>query len=596
MVILDTAVIVAGGLGTRLRPLTENMPKPLLPLHGKPIIEHVINTLKKHGITKIIISIGYKAELVQQYFGDGHSFGVTINYVLESEPLGTGGAVKLASRNLTKPFFLVWGDNLMDLNVSRMKEEFYSAKVPLIMALTRREDVENFGVAKLEGKKIITFIEKPKREEAPSNLINAGAFIVDPICLQLLPEGKSSLEKNCFEKLAPQGKIAAFIHQGQWFPTDTLEKYYHANAFFKPEINLQEKKVIIADVDDTICDSCQIISSEMAEHISRMVKQGFEFAFISGTKSEDLQKMISSKLKEKHHLLGTTGTNYTLVEKDKTEVKYNLSFSSEEKKEIIAAFKKLISHYNIKSFTTDEDQLQDRESQVTLSAIGRHAPSELKAAYDPDGAKRKEWVSFLKKNLDENRYDLRIGGTTSIDITPKGLNKEWGIKNFAQQNQFNLNSILFFGDKMHPEGNDFPATKIVDCIAVKSPKETLQHLRGIELLGKVSVTERPWGNFEQFTANEISTVKILQVKPLQRLSLQSHQNREELWVALDEGAVAEINGRKQYLEKGDKVVVPKGAKHRLSSESEIVRVLEIAFGKFDEEDIIRYEDDFGRIK
>src|SRR3989344_9385323 len=204
MVVLDTAIIVAGGLGTRLRPLTEATPKPLLPIHGKPIIEHVIKNLKRYGITKIIISTGYKAEQVQQYFGDGSSLGVSINYALESEPLGTGGAVKLASKDLTKPFFLIWGDNLMDINFSRMEQEFFMAGVPLMMTLTYREDVEHFGVAKLEGKKIITFVEKPKREEAPSTLINAGAFIIDPSCLQLLPEGKSSIEKDCFEKLAPQ--------------------------------------------------------------------------------------------------------------------------------------------------------------------------------------------------------------------------------------------------------------------------------------------------------------------------------------------------------------------------------------------------------
>ncbi|MEK6809955.1 MAG: HAD-IIB family hydrolase, partial [Nanoarchaeota archaeon] len=401
---------------------------------------------------------------------------------------------------------------------------------------------------------------------------------------------------DCFEKLAPQGKIAAFIHQRQWFPTDTLEKYYHANAFFRPEINFKEKKVIIADVDDTICNSCQTISSEMAEQISRMIRQGFEFAFISGTKSEDLQKMISSRVKEKHHLLGTTGTNYAIVEKDKAKVKYNLSFSTEEKKEIITAFKRLIFQHDIKSLTTEEDQLQDRESQITLSAIGRHAPSELKASYDPDGTKRREWIAFLKKNLDENRYDIKIGGTTSIDITQKGLNKEWGIRTFAQHHCFPLSSILFFGDKIHPEGNDFPATKIVDCIAVKSPTETLNYLRTVELLNRISLTERPWGNFEQFTANEISTVKILEVNPQQRLSLQSHKHREELWIALDEGVIAEINGLKHYLQKGDKIVVPKETRHRLSSESGTVRVLEIAFGNFDENDILRFEDDFGRAR
>ncbi|MEK6939173.1 MAG: sugar phosphate nucleotidyltransferase [Nanoarchaeota archaeon] len=642
---IDTALIVAGGLGTRLRPLTETTPKPLLPIRGKPIIEHVIRNLKKHGIKNIIISIGYKAEQVQEYFGDGNSWGVSISYALETEPLGTGGAVKLASKHLAKPFFLVWGDNLMDVSFSRMEQEFLSAGTPLIMALTHREDVENFGVAKLDKNKIITFVEKPKREDAPSTLINAGAFIIDPSCLSLLPEGKSSIEKDCFEKLAPLGKIAAFIHRGQWFPTDTLEKYHHANAFFAPNIDFKEKKVIIADVDDTICDTCQLISPKMAEQISRMIKQGYEFAFISGTKSEDLQKMISSKVKEKHHLLATTGTNYAIVEDENvSEVResasprslerglkkrrflnpalrdikgtenhsspysnmglsgpfnvhkiYNYSFTSEEKKEIVAALKKLISHYGIKSLTTEEDQLQDRDSQITLSAIGRNAPSEMKANYDPSGEKRKKWVEFLKQFLNEDKYELKIGGTTSIDITQKGLDKEWGIKAFARYHNLPLSSILFFGDKIHPGGNDFPATKIVDCISVRSPQDTLQHLRALEILNAISATERPWGNFEQFTANELSTVKILEVKPQQRLSLQSHQHREELWIALDDGVIAEINGLKHYLNKGDKMVVPKESKHRLSSESGTVRVLEIAFGNFDENDITRYEDDFGRV-
>lgn len=592
---INTAIIVAGGFGTRLRPLTESTPKPLLPIRGKPILEHVIRNLHKHGINNIIISIGYKAEQMQEYFGDGRWLGVSISYALETQPLGTGGAVKLASQNLTDPFFLVWGDNLMDVNFSRMEKEFRNSDAQIIMALTPREDVENFGVAKLEQNKIITFVEKPKREEAPSTLINAGAFIVDPSCLKLLPEGVSSIEKDCFEKLAPKGKIAAHIHQGQWFPTDTLEKYYHANAFFEPIMNIKEKKIIIADVDDTICKSCQTIAPEMTEQISRMIDQGYQFAFISGTKNEDLQEMISSRLKRKHHLLATTGTHYSIIEESSIEVVYNHSFSPEEKKEIIAAMRKLIAEFNITSLTTEEDQLQDRESQITLSAIGRHAPSEKKAIYDPDGSKRKVWVDFLKCHLDENKYDLKIGGTTSIDVTRKGLDKEWGIKSFAQYHNLQLKNILFFGDKIHPGGNDFPAAKIVDCISVKSPEDTLWQLRKIELLNNITNSERPWGRFEQFTANQPSTVKILEVKPQQRLSLQSHQHREELWTALDDGVIAEIEGVKRHLRTGEKVVVPKGAKHRLSSDTENVRVLEIAFGDFDENDITRYEDDFGRL-
>ena len=108
------------------------------------------------------------------------------------------------------------------------------------------------------------------------------------------------------------------------------------------------------------------------------------------------------------------------------------------------------------------------------------------------------------------------------------------------------------------------------------------------------VDHRPWGKFEQFTHNEISTIKILYVERGKRLSLQSHQNREELWIALDDGVMTEINGVSKVLKKGEKVFIAKKARHRLSSSENSVRVLEIAWGYFDEKDIIRYEDDFGR--
>jgi mannose-6-phosphate isomerase-like protein (cupin superfamily) len=109
------------------------------------------------------------------------------------------------------------------------------------------------------------------------------------------------------------------------------------------------------------------------------------------------------------------------------------------------------------------------------------------------------------------------------------------------------------------------------------------------------IVKKPWGQFEQFTHNEISTIKILTVLPNKRLSLQSHKNREELWIALDDEVIAEVNDIKHVLKKGEKIRIPKEAKHRLSAENKVVRVLEISYGNFDEEDITRYEDDFERI-
>lgn len=233
------AIILAGGLGQRLRPLTNKTPKPLLKIKGKPILEHLLDILSYYGLKEIIISLGYQGEKIKNYFKDQPRKNLKISYVFENKPLGTGGAVKLAAKNIKKPFFLLWGDNLLDLNFKKMFEVYHQEKNLVLMALTKREDVENFGVAKLKGNKIIKFIEKPSRENAPSHLINAGVFIIHPRVLKLLPPGKSSLEKDCFEKLSPSGKISAYLHSGQWYPTDTLEKYYLAQKKFIP-LNLKQ--------------------------------------------------------------------------------------------------------------------------------------------------------------------------------------------------------------------------------------------------------------------------------------------------------------------------------------------------------------------
>ena len=474
---IDQAIILAGGLGTRLRPFTDHTPKPLLPVKGKPIVQYAIENLKKYGVKNIILSTGYKAEQFPERFRDGKKFGVDLKYVYEEQALGTGGAVQFASRELNKPFFLLWGDNLMDIDLNAMYKAYLHDAPQITMALTPRIDVENFGVAKLEGNKIVSFVEKPKREEAPSNYINAGAFIIDPKCLKILPEGKSSIERDCFEKLASLGEISAFIHEGQWYPTDTVEKYSLACSEFISDIDLSKKKVIIADVDNTICESCQQISPRMSEQINGLLKKGYHFAFISGTKVEDLLQMISPQLTEEHHLLGNTGTKYVKVKNGASEMLYAHLFTPLEKAEICAAFEKLIAHFGIVPMTTREDQLQDRESQITLSALGRHAPSEIKKNFDTEGEKRKTWVEFLRKYLSEEKYDIRIGGTSSIDVTRKGLDKEWGIKEFVQHHGFDFNEILFIGDKLYPGGNDYPAAKIVDCISVRNPEDTLKELR-----------------------------------------------------------------------------------------------------------------------
>jgi len=255
------------------------------------------------------------------------------------------------------------------------------------------------------------------------------------------------------------------------------------------DINLQEKKVVIADVDDTICETCHVISPEMAGQISAMIREGYVFAFISGTKQSYLLEMISSQLKEQHFLLATTGTQ-CLEAHPEPKLVYNHTLQEEEKKEIMEALEKLTAKFNIQTLTTTEDQIQDRESQITLSAIGRKAPLELKKQHDPDGSKRKVWVEFLKTVLDQHKYEMNIAGTTSIDITRKGMDKEWGIREFARYYGIPLHSIIFFGDKIHPGGNDYPATKIVDCMAVKNPAETLQKLQQLQKINNLNLEDQ----------------------------------------------------------------------------------------------------------
>jgi NDP-sugar pyrophosphorylase family protein len=229
------AIILAGGRGERLRPLTDTIPKPMVPIKDKPLIEWGIENLKRNDIKDIILSIGYKAEIIQDFFKDGKNLGVNISYNIETKPLGTGGAVKdiVKKNNIKEEFALIWGDNLADFDLKEMLTLFKKEKADLVMSLTPREDVENFGVARLKHNKIVGFVEKPKREEAPSNLINAGAFIVNPKILDMLPDGVSNIERECFQKISNEdGKVYAFQHKGYWFPTDTLEKYNKAKDEF----------------------------------------------------------------------------------------------------------------------------------------------------------------------------------------------------------------------------------------------------------------------------------------------------------------------------------------------------------------------------
>lgn len=227
------AFILAGGKGERLRPLTEKIPKPMVSINGKPILEHAINGLAIHGVKRVIIATGVMEEKIRNFFGDGKNFGVEIIYSHEEKPLGTGGALTNAQSLLEKKFFMLNGDNLSDINFSQMHSVHEKNNSTATIALVQVEDVSNYGVARLEGEKITDFVEKPPVQNAPSNWVNSGAYIIEKKALSLIPEGQCMIEKTLFPALAKKGLLFAYKHNGQWFPTDTPEKYQKANAEWK---------------------------------------------------------------------------------------------------------------------------------------------------------------------------------------------------------------------------------------------------------------------------------------------------------------------------------------------------------------------------
>ncbi len=229
---IKEAFILAGGKGERLRPLTNKIPKPLLLVKGKPILQYNIEAMASFGVKKIVLGVGYRAEQIKEVFGGGGKFGIEIIYSVEKEFLGTGGALKFASEYIEGRFIMVNGDNLADFNFASMLEVHERNNALGTIALVSVGDVSQYGVAELEKEKIVKFVEKPAKGEEPSNLINAGAYILEREAVDLMPEGFCLIEKTMFPELAEREKLFGHMHKGQWFPTDTLEKYEKAKKEF----------------------------------------------------------------------------------------------------------------------------------------------------------------------------------------------------------------------------------------------------------------------------------------------------------------------------------------------------------------------------
>jgi len=233
------AVILCGGKGTRLRPLTYELPKPLIQVHDKALIEHLLDLFKRYNITNITLAVGYMKEKVKDYFKDGKAFGVSIDYIEEDSPLGTAGPLNMLKNKVDTSIIVTNGDELKDINIEEMYNMHKHNKALATLALLSVDDPTQYGVAKLEGNRILEFVEKPKKEDAPSNLINAGFYILEPEVLDYIPEGSAMFETDVFPKLAREGKLFGYPFSGPWYDTGNFERYEKAIKEWK-DIKIQD--------------------------------------------------------------------------------------------------------------------------------------------------------------------------------------------------------------------------------------------------------------------------------------------------------------------------------------------------------------------
>ena len=227
------AVVLVGGEGTRLRPLTYLTVKAMVPVLNKPFIEYIIRHLSRHNISEIILAIGYQPDRITEYFTDERQLGTKLVYSIETEQLGTAGAVKNAEPYIDDTLFAMNGDIFTDLDFTEMLHFHKNRGAKVTIALTPVEDPSRFGVVETDSNQRVTrFVEKPKREQVVCNMINAGVYVIETEVLRRIPEGKRCMfEHDIFPSLVAEGEpVFGYTTDVYWMDMGTPEKYLQLNG------------------------------------------------------------------------------------------------------------------------------------------------------------------------------------------------------------------------------------------------------------------------------------------------------------------------------------------------------------------------------
>ena len=222
------AVILAGGEGTRLRPLTLSTPKPVVPVVDRPFLRHQLDLLLRAGVREVVFSVAYRPERVEAVFGDGSALGLRIRYAVEEFPLGTGGAVRNALPLLDERTIVLNGDILSDVDVSTIVARHEAERASASILLAPVPNPAAYGLVETDGSgRVLRFLEKPRPEQITTNNINAGVYVLESKTLELMPAGvNTSIERVFFPGLLARGdKVLGPVHRGYWIDIGTPEKY-----------------------------------------------------------------------------------------------------------------------------------------------------------------------------------------------------------------------------------------------------------------------------------------------------------------------------------------------------------------------------------
>ena len=231
--LLTQAVILVGGQGTRLKPLSDYLPKAMMPVLNRPFLEHAIVYLKKLGAIEVTLALSHLPESIRDYFGDGSSLGLRLNYTVEDNPLGTAGAVKNAEAHLNHTFAVLNGDIFTDLDTTDMLAFHRRQKAQATIALTWVDNPSAFGIVETETSgRVKRFMEKPSPDRITTNWINAGIYILEPEVLHHIPVNTHYMfERGLFPRLLELGEpIYGYPFRGYWIDMGTPEKYWRLNC------------------------------------------------------------------------------------------------------------------------------------------------------------------------------------------------------------------------------------------------------------------------------------------------------------------------------------------------------------------------------